>query len=89
MGSTYSTTDFSGAIPILLPHPFKKGLRLWWRGNPRVIGSTRESIRELQAFAVGCPKCLHGEVIPGTFGGAALNHIPADNVTERCPDEDV
>jgi hypothetical protein len=54
-----------------------------------VIGSTGEGIRELQAFAVGCAKCLHGEVIPGTIGGAALNHIPADNVTERCPYEDV
>jgi len=104
MGSTYSKPDFSGAIPILLLHPFKKGLRLWWRGKPRagwyavtgfylciylVIGSTREGIRDLQAVAVGCPKCLHGEVIPGAFGGAALNHIPADNVTERCPYEDV
>ena len=27
--------DLSGAIPILLLHPFKKGLRLWWRGKPR------------------------------------------------------
>ena len=28
-------------------------------------------------------------MIPGAIGGAALNHIPADNVTERCPYEDV
>ena len=54
-----------------------------------VIDSTREGIGQLQAFAVGCPKRLHGEVTPGAFGGSPLNHIPADNVTERCPYEDV